>query len=566
MSIPLRPYQLQALEAEDEHRAEHPDENRLLISLATGMGKTILFAERIRRFLETFDGATQRALVLVHTDELVTQAVEKVRLILGGSEFPWSVGVVKSDRNEVDADVIVASVQTLSRQGRKEQIQDVGYIVVDEAHHATASTYVSTLEHFGGMAGVPVLGVTATPERSDGAGLGSVWHNLVFSRSTTWAMRHGYLVDLLPYTVRIPGIDATAPDARLDACLADSIAPEAIVNAWVEKVGTASTVLFAPGVISAQEFASAFKASGVTAVAISGATPDAERRAILHAYNRGQITVLCNAMVLTEGWDSPRTKCVIVARPTKSVPLFVQMAGRGLRPWRDSEAPPRNEQLCVLLSVADAVNSLAGAADLSDRLSDATDGKSLLAMEDEWDIGAGIEDKPDQYVGPVRVEQWDSIVQQSTKAWKYTDNGVPFLPTDRRGKGYVFVMPVNDHWKVWAREPATGITMRTTSCGTAPDLELAMALAEDEAQERGGDVGALLADKTRAWRKAFPSAEMTMMARRAGVPEREIGRILTQRAAGKAGKLSDLIDKVQASKVLDPVAQRIKDRERASNE
>jgi superfamily II DNA or RNA helicase len=91
---------------------------------------------------------------------------------------------------------------------------------------------------------------------------------------------------------------------------------------------------------------------------VHGGLPAAERRAILDRYDAGVTTVVCNAMVLTEGWDSPRTKCVIVARPTKSVPLFVQMVGRGLRPWLEADAPPREEQRCVLLCVADSTTEL----------------------------------------------------------------------------------------------------------------------------------------------------------------------------------------------------------------
>lgn len=577
-----------ALAAEDACRAEHPEENRLAMEVAVGLGKTIIFAERIRRFLESFDGAGNRALVLVHTDELVEQAVNKIRLVLASDDMPWTVGVVKADRDEVDADVIVASVQTLARPGRKQRIKDVGYIVVDECHHSTSKTYVEILQWFGAMDGrrTPVLGVTATLKRTDGVGLGRIWHNVVFSRSMTWGARKGYLTDLIPYTITIPSIDAGATDAQLDAALCDSLAPEAVVQAWLDKVATpqmtrmdasvapmASTVLFAPLVASAEAFAAAFNQVGVKAEVVHGAMPKSDRRAVLDRYEAGVTTVLCNAMVLTEGWDSPRTKCVIVARPTKSAPLFVQMVGRGLRPWLAAEAPPREHQRCILLCVADTTTELATYADLSnDPLPAGQEGKSLLAMQDEWDLGKDLRDEESAYSGPVTVERWDEAVQRSTKAWKYTAGGVPFLPTAKRGQGYVFITEqpeVGAHergWKIWLRHattPGEGYGgFRTVMLATAPDLEMAMTLAEDEAQDRGGDIGALLADKTRAWRKEVPSPEMTALARRVGVPEREIGRILTQRAAGKAGKLSDLIDKVTASKVLDPIATRI--RERAS--
>jgi hypothetical protein len=457
-----------------------------------------------------------------------------------------------------------------------------------------AATYRNILWHYGaehtcppfvpcktcaGQALIPVLGVSATLARTDGQGLGGIWQAMPFSRSLPWGIRQGFLIDLVPYTITIPGLDATASDSALDAQLADSIAPEAVVTAWMEKAAKAdlerriwteypSTVLFAPLVKSAQAFADAFNAMDIKAEVVSGAMSDAANQAVLARYEAGTTTVICNAMKLTEGWDSPRTMCVIVARPTQSVPLFVQMVGRGVRPWLDGEAPPREEQRCVLLCVQGTVQQVATVADLSENIGQAVDGVSLLAMEDQWDLGRDIEITPTTYSGPVRVEQWDAMVQASSKAWKHTDGGVPFLPTAKRGEGYVFITPVGDHWTVWAREPdqthhIKRERFRTMPCATAPDLELAMALAEDEAQERGGDIGRLLADKGRAWRKAMPSPEMTGLARRVGVPEKEIGRILTQRAAGKAGKLSDLIDKVMASRVLDGIATKI--RERASD-
>jgi hypothetical protein len=488
---------------------------------------------------------------------------------------------------------VVASVATLARPGRRERITDVGLIIVDECHHAVASTYLEILEHFGGIPhtewrgdAVPVLGVTATLARSDGQGLGGVWQDVAFTRSLAWGIRHGYLIDLVPYTIKIPGVDAGASDAALDAMLADSIAPEAVVDAWLEKVDylgntddaslyrpDVSTVLFAPLVRSAEAFAAAFNEAGVKAEVVHGKLAPAERKAILDRYEQGITTVVCNAMVLTEGWDSPRTMCVIVARPTQSVPLFMQMVGRGVRPWLGADAPAREDQRCVLLCVSGATNELATIADLSDRQIDAQDGKSLMQMEDEWDLGKDIEPDEDRaYRGPVVVERWDAAVRASTKAWKYTDGGVPFLPTAKRGEGYVFVvhlgqieLPGHEVWGMYVREPSAAGKpgFRTHLVATAPDLELAMALAEDEAQERGGDIGRLLADKGRAWRKAVPSSEMLALAARVGVPGKEIDRILAQRAAGKAGKLSDLIDRVMASRVLDGIVTKI--RERASD-
>lgn len=600
MSI-LRPYQRQAVTA--AWAAISPDVNRVLIEMATGLGKTITFATQIDEWLadqgiEPGQSAPLCALVLVHTDELVRQAVDKINVVTKGR---WTIGVVKAAQNDVHADIIVASVQTLARPGRKQQIHDVGLIIVDEAHHATARTYVDILQHYGAIErgparwddpppepgqayllpgvrpSVPVFGYTATPARSDGQGLGHVWQVLAFSRSLTWGIRHGYLIDLVPYTIKIPELRTAASDSVLDAALCDSIAPEVVADAWLEKVDypgntddaslyrqDVSTVLFAPLVRSARAFANAFNEVGVKAEVVHGAMPPAERQAVLARYDAGVTTVLCNAMVLTEGWDSPRTMCVIVARPTQGVPLFVQMVGRGPRPWLSAEAPPREEQRCILLCVAGTTTDLATVADLSDNIGEVTDGKSLLQMEDEWDIGRDIvPDEPLAYRGPVRVEQWDAIVQASSKAWKYTEAGVPFLPTMMRGNGYVFVVDTAAGFEVWSRMTVATRKAHNARLATAPDLELAMAIAEDEAQERGGDIGALLADKTRPWRKAVPSLEMLTEARRVGVDESAIARVLSSKSAGKAGKLSDLIDKVTASRVLDPNVTKIKERARA---
>jgi superfamily II DNA or RNA helicase len=593
----LRPYQRQAITA--AWAAITPDTNRVAIEMATGLGKTITFAAMVDEWLSTNPGVLsglQRALILVERDELVRQTVAKLATVTRGR---WTIGVVQADRDEVAADIIVASVATLRQPGRVDRITYVGLIIVDECHHAVTPTYRAILDHFGAYSAtdpstisfmpdpahpraldffakpIPTFGFTATLARSDGQGLGQVWQDLAFSRSLSWGMRHGYLIDLVPYTIKIPGLTPGAGDAALDAQLADSIAPEAVVSAWLERrwggqvwqtgpeIGP-STVLFAPLVRSAWAFADAFSVAGVKAEVVHGAMPAAERRAVLDRYAAGVTTVLCNAMVLTEGWDSPRTSCVIVARPTQSVPLFIQMIGRGLRPWLDAQAPARADQRCVLLAVQGTVQDVATVADLSDNIGEATDGKSFLTMEDEFDLGKDIPaDEDNAYRGPVRVEQWDALVQASSKAWKYTVAGVPFLPTMKRGNGYVFIVETPRGHEVWARK-ATAANGRTPALvsrlATAPDLELAMAIAEDEAQERGGDIGALLADKTRPWRKAVPSLEAIAEARRAGVDEAAIARVLSSKASGKAGKLSDLIDTVVASRVLDGNAAKIKER------
>jgi superfamily II DNA or RNA helicase len=587
MSI-LREYQQQALAAFRD--ALSPEVNRVAVEMATGLGKTVTGAQAAVEYLDSHAGAGNRVLVLVHTEEITGQWVEKLTFAVSRGDLPYSIGVVKGDRNEVAADIVVASVWTLAQPGRREQIRDVGFVIVDECHHSVSPTFLGLLEHYRSLpraadylanrhdatwTATPTLGLSATLARTDGQGLGKVWQDMPFSRSLPWAIRKGYLIDLVPYTIKIPDLE-TSSDSALDTSLAEGIAPEAVVETWLEKVpsfsivGTegsernVSTVLFAPLVKSAQAFADAFSAAGIKAEVVHGKMADAEVAAVMARYEAGVTTVVCNAMKLTEGWDSPRTMCVIVARPTQSVPLFVQMVGRGVRPWLAPEAPPREEQRCVLLCVQGTSQQLATVADLSENIGQVADGQSLLAMEDQWDLGKDIPDESVAYSGPVRVEAWDMAVQASSKAWQYTAGGVPFLPTAKKGQGYVFcVQDMSGTWGVWARRPSapthTAGKFWTTREATAPDLELAMAVAEDVATDLGGDVGALLADKTRAWRKAVPSAELQGLAQTLGLGK-ELIKIMEGRAAGKAGKLSDLCARVQASRVLDRVADKIKER------
>jgi superfamily II DNA or RNA helicase len=554
----LRPYQKEALAA---RRAAPADQNRQAIVMATGLGKTVTFAAEAAEALDT--GQAERVLVLTHTDELADQALRTVELFAPGK----SVGLVKATANEVGADIVIGGVLTLANPSRRRQLTGVGRVIVDECHHASSPTYRTLLQYFrslpiemgGDPAFIPATGYTATLERGDGTSLGGVWHDVAFSRGISWAVRKGYLVPPVGWTVEVPGIGAAArSDEALDTALADSIAPERVVEAWLEKATNRprwrSTVLFAPLVRSARVFAAAFRAAGISSAVVHGGMPKQDRKAILAAYERGEIQVVCNAMVLTEGWDSPRTSCVIVARPTRSRPLFIQMAGRGLRPWLAPEAPPREEQDCILLVVGDSTPGLASFPDLSDRPIEADEGKSLIALEDEYDLSVGLEPDPEHpYAGRVDVRQFDPLVAQRSKVWGTTAKGTLFVPSGYGG--YVFIAPDSPGFAVAYVNRAGGRRV----VRRIPDLELAMGLAEDEAQDRGGNLASLVADKGRAWRKGVPTDDQKALAVRLGL-ERDLERIMAARASGKAGRLADAIDKHTASRMIDPVVEKIKAR------
>lgn len=619
----LRPYQQQALEAERRHRAECPDETRLAIVLATGLGKGTIIAERavshqeaerardyqdalMNRLPRNESGAmlpqARRVLILAHTDEIVTDLAARCALRADGN---FSVGIVKAEQDECTADIVVASVQTLANPSRRERIRDVGLVIVDECHHSVASSYESILRWFGCMdecicvpvpdpitaeplhayecfcPATPALGFTATLERGDGASLGHIWQDVVFTRDISWGVRHGYLVQPIGHRLEIAsrltsvhGNEFT-PGVQ-DDLLIDALAPEKIVEKWIELAAglceecrdavaaldqptmpsycpnrclgqTRQTVAFMPLVRSAIALADAFTLAGISATWISGNLPDIETRLRVSEFKRGTYQVLVNAMILTEGFDHPPISCVIVGRPTKSRPLFIQMAGRGLRPV---PGIPVEEQDCILITVADATTDLCTVADLSDRPLDRKMQGALTVMEDQWDIGQGIEDEQNFWVGKVDVTQFDPLVTRSSKAWNRTKRGTPFLVISK-DREYVFL--VNNSVFLYSAPNVKRLHHNL------PDLDLAVQVAEDEAQERGGDLGRLLADKGRAWRKAVPSAELQEYARRMGL-EKELSRILAERAGGKAGRLSDLITTVQATRRLEPVVEKIIER------
>jgi len=592
MTFALFDYQEEALAAETRHRAEHPKETRLAIVLPTGTGKAYTLCARAVRFLDSFEGTGSRVLVLVHTDELVSQLEASARYVAqqwqhGGA--PFTVGVVKAGRDEVDADIVIASVATLANPARMARLHDVGLVIVDECHHATAVSYQAIMRHFGcfrtladevgytlgegpewpPLTITPALGFTATLERGDGQGLGTVWQNVAYTRDIGWAVRKGYLKQPIGYRLEIDldgsemaGADhwTTGNATALDMQIADSIAPERIVEKWIELAKDRQTIVFTPLVRSAEVIRNAFIAEGIPAAVVHGNLPDVERREVIRHFKASRIQVLVNAMVLTEGFDHPNVSCVIVARPTKSRPLFIQMAGRGLR---RIPGIPIEDQDCVLITLADATSDICSIADLSDRPLDHTADGALTVMEDQWDIGKDLDDQQRHWAGKVDATQFDPLVARSSKVWATTKGGRWFLPisTDRE---YVFLLDEGAGTSIYLLtrrgfDAAGRLRVRVERLhADVPDLAMAMLVAEDEATDHGGDLGALVADKSRPWRKVKPKPgdKMVQYAARLGLAD-EVRRIMDAPTGGKSGKISDLIRRVEASRTIDKIVETI---------
>lgn len=557
MKLELRDYQVDALDRTIV--AETRGVRRQLGVAATGLGKTVMFAALAER-------RGTRALVLAHRDELVTQAASKIREVWPGVD----VGIVKADQNDVRAHVVVASVQTLARPARLAQLvapftdeltllgkaDPFGLVVVDEAHHAAADTYRAILDRLRagvtgcellgtnhdherlatpeevdegcelgiafddcpGSPGPLLLGVTATPDRGDGKGLDDLFDEIVWTYDILWGIRAGYLSDLRGKRVTVENLDLSGVkvsrgDYEAGAAgraLEDAGAPETIVRAWLEHAAGRRTLVFTPTVELARLVAEEFIAAGVRAGFVHGGTPLDERRGILRAYSHGEIDVLANCAVLTEGYDEPRTDCIVMARPTKSRALYAQCVGRGTR-----KHPEKVD--CLVLDVvgATAAHSLVTVPSLFGIEHRGLGDGSELASEaaHEWE-------QEQVRLGRLRAEDVELFHQlRSSMAWVATHaEGAPRRYVLGLGKeqGAIVIAettPGDDEagWSVQHQRPDGNRTLLRDST-----LELCQGTGEDVVRK----LGISYLDAGAAWRKRPPTERQLEAARKWRLPHR----------------------------------------------
>jgi superfamily II DNA or RNA helicase len=331
----LRPYQRACLHA--IWRAYRAGMRRQLVSLPTGTGKTVIFAQFPRFF-----AMRRRMLVLAHREELLEQAADKIRR----ANPALAVDIEQAERHaRHESQVVVASVATIGRAGaaRLAALDPAAFrlVVIDEAHHATASSYRRVLEHLGVFApGSPtlVVGFTATPRRGDGAGLDAVFEEIVFSRTLPEMVAAGFLAPVAGFRVEtnvdLSRVRTRAGDfvpAQLSRAVNVEARNELVVRVQRDLLAGRPTLCFCVDVAHAHALAEAFVRVGVPAAAVTGEMEPAVRRQRLAAFAAGELAVLTNCMVLTEGWDESRVAGVILARPTRSTLLYTQMIGRGTR-------------------------------------------------------------------------------------------------------------------------------------------------------------------------------------------------------------------------------------------
>lgn len=548
--LKLRPYQDEAITA--LFKAWSGDIQRPAVVLPTGMGKTVIFASLTDQWLADPFRVPGAVLVLVHREELATQTAAKLHMV----NPDIKVGIVKAERNELDAQVIVGSIQTLARQNRRRQLPRIGLVIVDECHHASADSYLKVLDHVGALGGAGwcecrscqvgqgalAAGFTATMSRSDRRGLGAVWQEIVATKSIMWGIEHGYLTDARGIQLKIDGLNlrdvairnGDFSDGQLGDAYEGSDALTKIAEGYREHAPDRSGIVFMPTVRTAHDYADAASALGISTVAIDGTTPTEDRRLAYKRLAAGDLQAISNCGVLTEGFDEPRVS-VVIPKLTASQGLYVQMIGRGLRPF-----PGKTD--CIVLDPTGVSGrlSLCSTAVLTEGGVTPNDGESLAEAQIREQAealeaaGRATEAKARRaLLGKVTAEQID-LFHGSASAWLQTAKGVWFIPT--RQYTY-FLWPDGDEglWKIgrcgvystkggqWLRGELT--------------LDYAMALAEQGARSSDPTVS----QRDSAWRKGYPRDAQVRLAERLGIAVGDMRR----------GALSDAISAHYASKILD---------------
>lgn len=575
----LRPYQREAIEK--VFGAWREGMQRPAVVLPTGTGKTVVFSHLAQHFaeaqtgpldaLQVRPGGGSRVVILVHRDELADQTLAKLSVIAP----QLKAGKVKAADNDVTADVMVCSVQTLARESRMGQLLDaqtyagrVGLVITDECHHALADSYrniMAVLGCYDPGSGTVAVGFTATLARGDSRGLGGVWEEVVYNRSVLWAIRDGFLTDVRAQEVDIESLDLRSVKRSggdytaksLGEALLEADAPGVIRQVITEHArDRRSIIVFTPTVAVAQAVTTALSTAGITSGVVHGGTPRKDwtdpqgvrqpgRLSLYERFRTGALRVLVNCMVLTEGADFPYADCAVIARPTRNETLFIQMAGRVLRP---SPVTGKTDALLLLLAGQDA--SIRTLIDLEpDLVVRPQDGESLTeAYQRQEDIRAEQEAVRTQREAarPPRFrltgKTVDVFASSPAYQWLRTGAGVQFIPLG--GSGYVALWPCRDTEGLWdvvlvpeSREP----WQRLHTC---LDLGMAMAWGESEAEERSS----INTSRAASWRHRPVSEAQLRFARSLKLdPGKE----------ARAGDVADLINVRLASKKIDKFARTV---------
>ena len=333
--LTLRDYQLEATRS--VFAAWDAGKTAPLIVLPTGTGKAIIAANLMASAKALFGW---RTIFLAHRKELLTQAKEKFFLVsnLG------TAGIVQGSTQELNCDVTICSSSTIGGKSRKrlDRILSLGkydLLVIDEAHHAPSATFMRVVDRLKeANPDLKICGMTATPGRADGTALDVVFDDVCFSRDIWWAVEEGWLVPPRGFAAKINvDLGAVSSDggdykkSQLSKVMNTEPVNEAIVRSWMQYGHDRKTLIFSVDVAHAKALAKEFNAAGYDAGVVDGTMKDQERKKVLKQFRSGDIKLLVSCEVLTEGYDDPSIESILLARPTQSQGLCIQMIGRGLR-------------------------------------------------------------------------------------------------------------------------------------------------------------------------------------------------------------------------------------------
>lgn len=524
---------------------------RAAVVWPTGAGKTVGIAHLVKMCADA--GGT--SCIVAHRDELIKGAAKKIH----DAAPHLRVGMVKGRRRELTGvDAAVVSIASTRQQAQRFEIRDrlaPRLLIIDEAHHAAAPSYRALVHDLGGMnpfpppGGLLVAGFTATLARSDKLALGEVWQEVAHRVDIKDLIRRGWLLLPRGRRVKIDGLNLgqvkrTAGDFSKEAlgeAMHESLAPAAIARAYREHASDRQGIAFLPTVALAHEQAEAFREEGITSLAVDYTMPEKEREAAIEASRTGEVQVLCNAMLFSEGTDLPWINCVVLGRPTQSAVLYVQMVGRGLRPY-----PGQRD--CLVLDVVGVggKHQLASLVDLTG--APPADGvpDDLLQYIDDLEMGeddgimlggpegSAAGEGSTGVDGPLVSEEF-SLFGESPMAWLRTKRGVWFLDA---GDWLVFLAPgsaVGSYTVAKChRKTAEGGWLRNDL-----DLSYAMSWGEYAAQDLNPKFGLT---RRASWRSSKPSQGQRDECARLG---------LVVAADARRGDVSDQLSYAKASWRLD---------------
>jgi len=394
--ITLRPYQEEARQA--VFNEWNSDNRRTLLVLATGTGKTVIFSKIIEDCVKNGD----KCLILAHRGELLEQAADKMRKLTG-----MGCALEKANSSCLDAEnlwypVVLGSVQTVQQPKRLERFSRDYFqtIVVDEAHHSLSEGYKRILDYF---SDAKVLGVTATPDRGDRQSLGEIYQSIAYEYNLPRAIKDGYLCRIKAQTIPLE-LDMTQVKTQAGDYSLSSIGTA--LDPYLEQIAIEmetyckgrKTIVFLPLIATSQKFCGMLNEHGFRAVEVNGMSED--RAEILKDFQQGKYDVICNSMLLTEGFDEPSIDCVVCLRPTKVRSLYSQVVGRGTRlfPGKDHLLLLDFLWLSQKLELCRPADLIATKADVRERMiKNAEDGEVMdieEAMEQaESDVMAEREEK-----------------------------------------------------------------------------------------------------------------------------------------------------------------------------